>query len=106
MASRHVRLFPPALIWRPFDSRFAQFEQRLLQHKLWIEKEFGRTEEDHATIATCRSDYTTFLAEQADESGETQDQEQQRMAKRGMLLIQSTLFVLGLMEFQYEESIG
>lgn len=96
MALRHVRLFPPASIWRPFDSRFAQLEQRLLQHRIWIEKEFGGTEEDYATIAKCRSEYTAFLAEQVEESCETQEQEQQRMAKRGILLLHIALVVLGL----------
>jgi hypothetical protein len=96
VALRHVRLFPPASIWRPFDSRFAQLEQRLLQHRIWIEKEFGGTEEDHATIAKRRSEYTTFLAEQVEELCETQEQAQQRMAKRGILSLNYALVVLGL----------
>lgn len=70
------------LIWRPLDSRFAQLQQRLLQHRLWIEKEFVKKEEDYATIVKCRREYTEFLAEQAEES-EGEEQRQHRMAKRG-----------------------
>ena len=69
-------------IWRPLDSRFARLQQRLLQHRIWILKEFGQREEDYATIVKCRREYTDFLTEQVDES-EYEEQRHHRMAKRG-----------------------
>ncbi|KAF1976012.1 hypothetical protein BU23DRAFT_578826 [Bimuria novae-zelandiae CBS 107.79] len=81
VASRHYRLPSPAPFWRPLDSRFAQLEVRLLQHRQWIETEFGQNEEDYATVLKHRSKYTDFLNRQV-EAGESDESKQQRMAKR------------------------
>lgn len=86
MPLRHNRLFSPASLWRPLDSRFAQLEARLLRHKVWLELELGSTQRENATLEKCRSDYLEFLEKQV-EAEESEELRQQRMAKRSASFI-------------------
>lgn len=47
--------------WRPLDSRFAQLEARLTQHRRWLEKETQSQVQDFAEIERHRKKYIRCL---------------------------------------------
>lgn len=67
--------------WRPLDSRFAQLERRLTQHRRWLEKETESQIQDFAEIEHERKNYVRSLHRQAEASVDTGDLEE-RLAKR------------------------
>jgi hypothetical protein len=69
--------------WRPLDSRFAQLEGRLAQHRKWLEKETAAHNPDYADVEANRKRYMRFLQRQADANvDENEELEEQRLAKR------------------------
>ncbi|KAH8730174.1 hypothetical protein GQ44DRAFT_700960 [Phaeosphaeriaceae sp. PMI808] len=69
--------------WRPLDSRFAQLEGRLAQHRKWLEKETEVQIQDFAEVERYRKRYVRFLHRRHDLSiSSNGGLEEQRLAKR------------------------
>jgi hypothetical protein len=69
--------------WRPIDSRFAQLEGRLAQHRKWLEKETAAHNQDYTEVEGNRKKYIRFLERQADANIDGNGElEEQRLAKR------------------------
>jgi hypothetical protein len=69
--------------WRPLDSRFAQLEGRLTQHRRWLEKETESQVQDFAIVEQHRQRYLRSLhrhvSANVDQGGELHEY---RVAKR------------------------
>lgn len=74
---------PSAAQWRPLDSRFAQLEGRLTQHRRWLEKETESQIQDFMEVEQHRRRYLRFLHRRNEVNLNSNGElEEQRLTKR------------------------